>query len=214
MITYDFHPEVGRDSERQRIGTAGAFASPQSLSQEVRCSSLPDRSFRSIIGKNMDLQAAVSQAGYLLERSAGIWFASWALRHRAGWDYKLSGAAVATRWAMVLVSFLLAVSLPTPPTRLISLFIGLAFLCWPNFAYHLTNLFVKRPIVMIQGRVTSVAYDGSRASLNYSFTHGAERFGGTAWFERRASPADWAPGQPIDVIFDPLNPNKSNVSTL
>ncbi|MGD0131070.1 MAG: hypothetical protein ABSE57_03445 [Bryobacteraceae bacterium] len=108
-------------------------------------------------------QAAVSQAGYLLEGSAGIWFSAWALRHRA---------------------------------------------------YHLTNLFVKRPIMMIQGRVTSVAYDGSRASVSYSFTHGGDRFGGTAWVKRRASAADWAPGQPIDVIFDPLNPNKSKASIL
>lgn len=76
------------------------------------------------------------------------------------------------------------------------------------------NLFVHRPIVMIQSRVTSVAYDGSRASVSYSFTHGGDRFGGTAWVKRRASAADWAPGQPIDVIFDPLNPNKSKASIL
>jgi hypothetical protein len=162
----------------------------------------------------MELQAAVSQAGYLLERSAGIWFAAWALRHRLGWDYKLSGEAAAIRWALVLVGYLLAVLLPTPAARLTCGFVGLAFLCWPNFAYHLTNLFVHRPIMMIQGRVTSVAYDGSRASVSYSFTHGGDRFGGTAWVKRRASAADWAPGQPIDVIFDPLNPNKSKASIL
>jgi len=103
---------------------------------------------------------------------------------------------------------------PTPAARLASGFVGLAFLCWPNFAYHLTNFFVKRPIIMIQGRVTSVAYDGPRASLSYSFTYGGDRFGGTSRVKRRVSRADWAPGQPIDVTFDPLNPYKSMVSTL
>lgn len=161
----------------------------------------------------MDLQATVSQAGYLLERSAGIWFASWAVGYRAGWDHKLSGLAEATRWTIVLVGYLLGVSLPGPAARLTCGFLGLAFLCWPNFAYHLTNLFLKRSMIMIQGRVTSVAYDGSRASLSYSFTYGGDRFGGTSWVKRRVSRADWAAGQPIDVIFDPLNPNKSKVST-
>ncbi len=162
----------------------------------------------------MDLQVAFSQAGYLFERSVGIWFASWALRYRLGWDYKLSTVAVATRWTIVLLGYLLGVSLPTPPSRLICGFVGLGFLCWPNLAYHLTNLFVERPIVVIQGRVTSVAYERSRASLGYSFTYGGDRFGRTSRVKRRVSPADWAPGQPVEVIFDPLNPNESKVSTL
>ncbi len=67
-------------------------------------------------------------------------------------------------------------------------------------------------MMMVQGRVTSVAYEGSRALVGYSFTYSGTRFGGTTQVKRRVSPDDWAPGQPIDVIFDPANPEKSRVS--
>ncbi len=67
-------------------------------------------------------------------------------------------------------------------------------------------------MMMVQGRVTSVAYDRSRASLGYSFTYTGTQFGATTHVKRRVSPDDWAPGQPIDVIFDPANPEKSRVS--
>lgn len=158
----------------------------------------------------MDLQAAVSQAGYLLERSAGIWFASWALRHRAGWDYKLSGVAEATRWATVLVSYLLAVLLPTPATRLISGFVGLAFLCWPNFAYYLTNLYVEWPIT--EGLVVSVLNAGPRAKLSYSYKHGVDSFSGVAALKRSDLTPSYSPGQSIAVSYDPLNPKKSKIN--
>lgn len=66
-------------------------------------------------------------------------------------------------------------------------------------------------MVMAQGHVTSVAYDGPRAKLSYDFTYGADRFGGTAWVKRRVMRDDWAEGQSLDVIFDPLNPNRSRI---
>lgn len=48
----------------------------------------------------MSLQSVFSQAGYLMEVSFGIWFASWAIRHKAKWDYRLSTTAEVTRWAI------------------------------------------------------------------------------------------------------------------
>lgn len=69
-------------------------------------------------------------------------------------------------------------------------------------------------MIIIQGHVESVRYDGSRAEPSYSFAYGDETFGGTARVKRRALGDDWAEGQPIDVIFDPLYPNRPKVSTL
>jgi hypothetical protein len=158
----------------------------------------------------MDLQEAVSQAGYLLERSAGIWFASWALRYRAGWDYKLSGVAEATRWTIVLVGYLLAVLLPVPTARVISVLVGLAFLCWPNFAYHLTNLYVEWPIT--EGLVVSVEDAGSRAKLSYSYKHEGDSFGGTASLKRSELVGEFSPGDTIAISYDPLNPKKSKIN--
>lgn len=49
-------------------------------------------------------------------------------------------AAVLTRWAVALGGYILAAGLPTPALRLSSFFIGLAFPCWPNLAYHSAEL--------------------------------------------------------------------------
>jgi hypothetical protein len=156
----------------------------------------------------MDLQAAFSQAGYLLESSAGIWFSSWAIRRRAGWDYRLSGVAEATRWAIVLVGYLLGVLLPTPAARLTSG--GLAFLCWPNFAYHLTNLLAEWPIA--EGTVVSVVDRGTRVILGYSYKHGGDSIGGTASLKRSELVGEFSLGDSIAISYDPLNPKKSKMS--
>lgn len=110
----------------------------------------------------MGLQSVFSQAGSLMEGSLGIWFSCWALRYTFKWDYKLSTAAEVTRWAVVLGGYTLGVSLPTLALRLASGFTGLAFLCWPNFAYHLTSPFITWPVA--EGRVESLKDDGSHAS--------------------------------------------------
>jgi hypothetical protein len=110
----------------------------------------------------MDALTTLSQGRSLAEQFHRIWFSAWAVRKQRGWDYKLSSAAQATCWAIAIAGYSLAGSLGSPAARLISVFISLGFLCWPNLAYHLTHLFVKRPIIMIQGCVTSVAYDRSK----------------------------------------------------
>jgi hypothetical protein len=195
MIAYEFHP-----------------ASPHVGQFLKRCgiARLHGRNLCCIIKGNMGLQAAVSQAGYLLERSAGIWFSSWLLRYRAGWDYKLSGVAEATRWTIVLVGYVLGVSFPTPAARLTSGFVGLAFLCWPNFAYHLTNLYVEWPIT--EGYIVSIVDAVSRANLSYSYKHGMGSFSGMASLERSDLPAEPSPGHLIVISYDPLNPSKSKIN--
>ena len=75
--------------------------------------------------------------------SISLWFVSWSIRRRSEVDEKLDSTAQITRWAVVASGYL-AGSVPGPRFAIfkaILLLLGLAFPCWPNFAYHLTNLF-------------------------------------------------------------------------
>jgi hypothetical protein len=49
----------------------------------------------------------------------------------------------------VVVGFAVGYYMPKPEfwyVRVAGGFLGLAFLCWPNFAYHLTNVFRRGEI--------------------------------------------------------------------
>ena len=87
---------------------------------------------------------------------------------------------------------------------------GLAFLCWPNFAYHLTNLFAEWPIT--EGWIVSIADSGPRANLSYSYNRGMDSFSGTAWFKRSELTGEYSPGDPVAISYDPLNPNRSKIN--
>jgi hypothetical protein len=81
----------------------------------------------------------------LIESAAGIWFASWAFRTKYETDYNLDATMRGVRWGVVLLSFGLA-NVPGPEARAVRLIggaIGLAFLCWPNLAYHVVRVFSK-----------------------------------------------------------------------
>ena len=154
----------------------------------------------------MEIQALVSLVGFLLQKSLGIWFVTWAIRYKADWDYKLSGSAKGVRWAVVAIGYLLAASLPGPaPMRLVPGLLGICFLCWPNFAYHLTNLFVEWPTT--EGQVGSALQDGSHSTITYSFELGGESFGGTATI--KSGDERYSEGQRVTIAYDPLNPDQS-----
>lgn len=126
---------------------------------------------------------------------------------RPNGDYKLSSAARNVRWAVVVIGYVLAAGLPGPAVvRLVPGFAGLSFLCWPNLAYHLTNLFVAWPTT--DGRVDSATQDGSRSVITYTFELGQDIFGGTATL-RDMIP--YSEGEPVKVAYDPLNPDQSKV---
>jgi len=75
---------------------------------------------------------------------ACIWLSVWAIRRRAEADYPLDKLTRTVRWVTVAVGFAIAYYLLGPEltyARVAGGLLGLAFLCWPNFAYHLTNLF-------------------------------------------------------------------------
>jgi hypothetical protein len=73
-----------------------------------------------------------------------IWLPVWAIRRKAEVDHPLDQTARVVRWITVAVGFAAGYYVPGSELwylRVTGAFVGLAFLCWPNFAYHVTNLF-------------------------------------------------------------------------
>jgi hypothetical protein len=74
---------------------------------------------------------------------ANIWFLVWAIRRRGELDYELDSTAKLIRWALAIVCLGVPVRFPqliNPPAIRVCLgFAGVAFLVWPNLAYHLTR---------------------------------------------------------------------------
>lgn len=71
-----------------------------------------------------------------------IWFCAWAIRRGGKFDHPLDSTAKAIRWLAVVVLMGIPVNFPkslSPAGRIVLGFAGLAFLAWPNFAYHLTR---------------------------------------------------------------------------
>jgi hypothetical protein len=158
----------------------------------------------------MDTHMLFSQLSFLLGKSLGIWFVVWAIRRRFEWDYKLSSAAMAVRWAVVIVCYVLLATglLSSAAVRLSIGIVGLGFLCWPNFAYHMTNFFIEWPT--IEGRIGSVAQDGSRSVVTYSFELGEDSFGGRTTIRSSSTPL-YATGERVEIAYDPLNPDESRL---
>ncbi len=92
--------------------------------------------------------------------------------------------------------------------------IGLCFLCWPNFAYHLTNLFEDWPTAA--GTVgSSEVQSTSHWIIRYDFQYNGERYGGESKVKaipgltvKVAYPDD----AHVAIRYDPLNPGNSAVA--
>ncbi len=88
------------------------------------------------------LRQLEANLAYLAQPAIGLWLGIWSLRRRLESDYKLSRTARWIRWTIVLVCWIVA-SIPLKrigPIRALGLVIGLAFLWWPNFAFHFLRL--------------------------------------------------------------------------
>ena len=158
---------------------------------------------------NMEFRTLISHVSFLVEKSIGIWFVFWAIRRKAGVDYRLSGTAKAVRWTVVGAGYVLGAGLPGPAVaRVVPGLTGICFLCWPNLAYHLSNLFVQWPTT--EGRVGSVVQDGSHSLISYSFEMGQDTFGGATSVESNDA-IRYSEGPRVMVAYDPLNPDKSKV---
>ncbi len=146
---------------------------------------------------------------YALSGSTAMWLSVWAFRYNADCDYKLNGTAKAVRWTVVLVGYALAASLPGPGFLRVTAFaVGLCFLCWPNFAYHLTKLLVAWPTTT--GYVVSVTPFETGWTVTYSFDVGDDRFGGTATVADSES-EHYCEGQSVTVRYNPLGPDDSKL---
>jgi hypothetical protein len=89
------------------------------------------------------VRGAVAFYGALSAKIAGVWLSVWLIRRKGEFDYPLDGTARIVRWVAVGVFFLIGYvrGAQLGYVRLASAALGLGFLCWPNFAYRLTNLF-------------------------------------------------------------------------
>jgi|ERR1035438_8826128 hypothetical protein len=157
----------------------------------------------------MEVQTLVSHVSFAFQKSLGLWLSLWAIRYKAAWDYNMSDTAKAVRWGVVGIGYALAAALPGPPiVRVVPGVLGMGFLCWPNLAYHLTNLFITWPTT--EGRVGSAASDGSHSVITYSFELRSETFGGATTLALNHATA-YSEGQRVTVAYDPLNPDQSKV---
>jgi len=161
----------------------------------------------------MDILNPLPQVSYALQKSLGLWLSVWAMRYKAGIDYKLSVQATAIRWTVVVACFALT-SVPGTNLgwfRVFSYFVGLGFLCWPNLAYRLGNLFEVWPTA--EGRVDSVQpRSASRWTVSYDFEIDGERYGGGDSVKsddgvKESSPSE---GGRVLIRYDPLNPGRSS----
>jgi hypothetical protein len=152
----------------------------------------------------------ISHASFLFEKSIGIRLAVWAVRYNAEWDYKLSARARAVRWTIVTTGYLLVASFPGPGClRVIAIVIALSFLCWPNFAYHLTNAFVEWP--RAEGRVvSSTKFDGDSV-VSYVFHLGDQTFGRYARVKASGVTKTYSNDEKVTIAYDPLNPDQSKL---
>lgn len=86
--------------------------------------------FREFISRGLGALAALSS----------VWFVSWGIRHGSDLDYPLDFTGQVVRWILVVVLLGAGASFPGfSEPRLILGMCGLAFLAWPNSAYHLTR---------------------------------------------------------------------------
>ena len=100
-------------------------------------------------------------------------------------------------------------SLPGPGiVRLIPGLAALCVLCWPNLAYHLTNLLIWWPET--EGRVTSFTSSESYPVLGYSFEFRGNTYGGRTAVKSKA--LSYSEGQTVTIAYDPFNPDESKVS--
>jgi hypothetical protein len=161
----------------------------------------------------MDVLNPFPQVSYVLQKSLGLWLSIWAIRYNAGVDYKLSARGRTIRWAVVVICFALT-SVPGANLgwfRVSSYFLGLAFLCRPNLAYHLGKSFEEWPTA--EGRVDSVQQrSASRWKVGYDFEVSGECYGGHASVSSGAGIKVGPSSESARILirYDPLNPGRSS----
>jgi hypothetical protein len=156
--------------------------------------------------------AVSAQASYLAQKSLGPWLSAWAIRSKWKLDYRLSAKARVVRWAVVILCYSFAARATFAAVRVSGGLIGLGFLCWPNFAYHVTRVFETWPTT--EGTISSTYESASQWFISYSFEFKNQLYGGTSKVRRieGLSLAEGYPaGRPVIIRYDPLNPDNSAI---
>jgi len=78
-----------------------------------------------------------------------------------------------------------------------------------EIGWYLAVRFVRQQWPTIEGRVESVALDGSVSTVTYSFELGHECFGGETTMHARWIP--YAAGQRVKIGYNPANPDESTL---
>jgi hypothetical protein len=101
-----------------------------------------DRAMTDLTSMDLTFRQFVSNAMLLAGCAINLWIAIWSVRRRGEFDLKLDRGTRKIRWSIVVAAWILA-SLPLSrfgPIRVAALFLGVAFLWWPNLAYYLMRL--------------------------------------------------------------------------
>jgi len=89
------------------------------------------------------LESFLFKIRFIVMNAMGIWFVVWALRRRYDLDEQLDHRMQIIRWLVVIIGISIG-SFPSVRYGIIKVLAGLngiAFWCWPNFAYRLTSIF-------------------------------------------------------------------------
>ena len=90
--------------------------------------------------------------------------------------------------------------------------VGLTFLCWPNFAYHLDKLLRGWPST--QGTVISRQITENGWDIGYNYFFKGERYGGMKLVRPVAGSTpdvSYPDGKLLTVSYDPYNPDCSKL---
>lgn len=146
-----------------------------------------------------------------------IYFSCWAVRYKAGLDYKLSRRAQVLRWWLVVIGYSL-IHVPgagAAYVRVAAGFVGLAVFCWPNLAYRLDRL-LFRDWPVTRGTVESSEVESeANWKVQYSFEFHGERHGGAACVQAVSGVEvgnKYRAGSTVAIQYDPLNPTQSRIA--
>ena len=154
--------------------------------------------------------------GHLVSGVLCIYISCWAIRYKAGLDYKLSRRAQLIRWSVIALGYAL-IHLPGPGmayVRMTAGFVGLAVFCWPNLAYRLDRL-LFRDWPRARGIIESCQVDSDgNWRVQYSFDCDGERRGGSDKVRPSSSEGSevgFQMGSSVAIRYVPLNPSESRI---
>jgi hypothetical protein len=162
------------------------------------------------------VKGVTQEAGSLSIELLCVYVTCWSIRYRFDLDYKLGWIGQMVRWLSAALGYEVANLAGAKFNHLHAMGtpVFLAFFCWPNFAYYLTNLFRPLPTTTATVESTHEEGDENHWLVSYSFEQHGESYGGTTKIRATAG-SDLKQAFPIGgkvtIQADPLNPSKSKL---